>query len=336
MTFKLNEDASLISSDQRGVPRCFGSLVMSPTKKTLIVRCATPVSLLQLLCAIILLSSSAADAFAQQRNNKTEATAPTQAAPKLTRTTSKHEVRRFGYGSSLTIIGAPAGSITIEAWPRSEVDITADIELRADTEEDLALLATVNGFVLDADANRLRILSTGTHDKAFMKRAAKSFPKKLLGLPWKIDYRIRVPAMTDIEIDAGRGPITLQGVEGTISVTALESNMTLNPAGGLLRATVGSGAINIALATRNWRGAGVDIRLATGDLTLELPAGYSGDINADILRTGQIVNEYSALEPCENTTFTSRSIKGRAGAGGPQLSFTVGDGTLRIVKSAGQ
>lgn len=306
---------------------------MSLTKKNPIARCATLASLL-LLCSLTLFSAVII-ADAQQRNKKTE-TAAQAAPPKLARTTSKHEVRRLGYGSALTIIGAPAGSITIEAWPRSEVDITADVELRADTEEDLARLSTVNGFVLDVDANHLRILTTGTHDKAFMKRAAKGFPKNLLGLPWKIDYRIRVPAMTDIEIDAGRGPITLQGVEGTISITALESNMTLNPAGGLLRATVGKGTINIAIATRNWRGAGTDIRLATGELTLELPAGYSGDVNADILRTGQIVNEYTGLEPRENTTFTSRSIKGRAGAGGPQLSFTVGDGTLRIKKSAAQ
>ena len=284
---------------------------------------------LQICIALLLLTTAAS---AQQ---KKDATAPPAAAPKLTRTTSRHEVRRFGYGSSLTILGAPAGSITIEAWPRSEVDITADIELKADTEEDLARLATVNGFVLDEDANRLRILTTGTHDKAFMKRTAKGFPKKLLGLPWKIDYRIRVPAITDIEIDAGRGPVTLKGIEGSVSLNALEGDVTINPTGGLLRATVGSGKLNVTLSARSWRGAGADIRLATGDLTLELPAGYSGDINADILRTGKIENEYSALEPCERTTFTSHSIKARAGAGGPQLSFTVGDGTLRIKKASG-
>ncbi|HEY6189130.1 MAG TPA: hypothetical protein VIW80_15855 [Pyrinomonadaceae bacterium] len=272
-----------------------------------------------------------------QQKNKKDATTPAAAAvaPKLKRTTTRHEVRRFGYGSALTILGAPAGSITIEAWPRNEVDITADIELRADTEEDLARLAEVNGFLLDEDANHLRILTTGTHDKATMKRAAKGFPKKLLGLPWKIDYRIRVPAITDIEIDAGRGPITLNGVEGAIRLTALEGDVALNLAGGLLTATVGAGKVNITLAARNWRGAGADIRLAKGDLTLELPAGYSGDINADILRTGRIENEYSTLEPCERTTFTPRSIKGRAGAGGPQLSFTVGDGTFRIKKAPG-
>jgi hypothetical protein len=304
---------------------------MSLTKKTTITRRTSFVSLSLRVCALLLLSASITGA--QQKNKKDTTT--TTVAPKLTRTTTRHEVRRFGYGSALTILGAPAGAITIEAWTRNEVDITAEIELRADTEEDLARLAEVNGFLLDEDSNHLRILTTGTHDKATIKRAAKGFPKKLIGLPWKIDYRIRVPAITDIEIDAGRGPIKLSGVEGAIRLTVLEGDLTLNPAGGLLTATVGAGKVNIALASRNWRGAGADIRLATGDLTLELPAGYSGDINADILHTGRIENEYSTLEPCERTTFTPRSIKGRAGAGGPQLSFTVGDGTLRIKKAPG-
>lgn len=317
---------------KRGVPFELLATDMHLTKKNIIRAFASRLLLLQVLAVLL---SAAVVADAQQKNKKDgPAPATVAAAPRLKRTTTRHEVRRFGYAGALTIIGAPAGSITIEAWPKSEVDITADIELHADTEEDLARLSAVNSFLLDEDTNRLRILSTGTHDKAFMKRAAKGFPKHLLALPWKIDYRIRVPAMTDIEIDMGRGPITLGGVEGAIRITALESNLNLNVSGGFVTATVGAGSVNVALGTRSWRGAGADIRLAKGDLTLELPTGYSGDINADILRTGQIANEYTALEPCERTTFTARSIKGRAGAGGPQLSFTVGDGTMSIKKTA--
>jgi len=63
--------------------------------------------------------------------------------PVLTRRTTRHEVRRFGYGGTLTIYGAPEGSVTVEAWPRNEIDITADIEWRADTEEELAQLAAL-------------------------------------------------------------------------------------------------------------------------------------------------------------------------------------------------
>jgi hypothetical protein len=281
-----------------------------------------------LFCVIIIFLSQCV-VSAQQKNKKD---APVVAPPTLKRTTSRREVRRFNYGSSLTIIGAPAGSITIEAWPKSEVEITADIELLANSEEELALLATVNGFTIDEDANHLRILTTGTHDKAFMRRAAKKFPKTLLNLPWKIDYRIRVPPNCDLDIDAGRGAFNLSGIEGLISLKALESDATFDLTGGAVLATIGAGSVKVNLATRSWRGAGATIQLALGDLTVSLPAGFNADINAEVLRSGQIENSYAALVPQERTTFTQRSLMGRAGSGGATLSFKVTDGTLRIKK----
>jgi hypothetical protein len=287
-----------------------------------------------LFCAVIV-SLSVQTVSAQQKDKgSAPPVAAATPAPALKRTTSRHEVRRFAYGSSLTIVGAPAGSITIEAWQKSEVEISADIELFANSEEELALLSTVNSFAVDEDTNHLRILTTGTHDKQFMRRVAKKFPKTLLNLPWKIDYRIRVPAMCDLEIDAGRGAFNLSGVEGLISLKALESNATLNLSGGSVMATIGGGSVKVNLSARSWRGAGALIQLARGDLTLELPAGFSADINADVLRTGQVENDYAELLPQERTTFTSRSIHGRAGSGGATLSFKVTDGTLRIKKAA--
>ena len=191
-----------------------------------------------LLLAFVFLSQSTSSAQQKDKNVP-------QTTGALTRTTTRHEARRFGYGSSLTIVGAPAGSITIEAWQKSEVDITADIELHADTDADLALLATINNFTLDEDANHLRILTTGTHDKIFMRRVAKKFPKTLLNLPWKIDYHIRVPAQCDIEIDAGHGPVNLSGVEGAISLKALQSDAVLTLTGGAVRVTIGGGSVNV-------------------------------------------------------------------------------------------
>jgi len=253
--------------------------------------------------------------------------------PTLTRTTTRHEVRRLGYGSAITILGAPSGTITIEGWNKSEVDITADIELRANSEEDLARLALVNSFVVDKDGNRLRIMSTGTHDKKYMKRAAKDFPKNLLGLPWKIDYHIRVPMMCDLDIDAGRGAINLSNVDGAISLKAVESDAELTLTGGMLMATVGVGKVNFKIPARSWRGRGVDIRIASGALTVQLAPGFSGDINADVLRTGMIENNYAGLAPREDTTATPRSMQGRSGAGGTILVFTVGDGTISFKSS---
>lgn len=253
----------------------------------------------------------------------------------LTRTTTRHEVRRFGYGGTVTLVGAPQGSIIVEGWSRSEVEVSADVELHAESEDDLNQLATVNGFVFDEDTNHLSLLSTGTHDRIFMKRAAKDFPKRLLGLPWKIDYRLHVPASTDVEINAGRGPISLTGVEGAIQITATESETQLSLTGGVVSVTIAAGNIGLAIPARSWRGAGAEVRLAVGNVTLELPAGFNGDIDADILRSGKIVNTYEGLEARERPGLTEQKIRARAGAGGASLRMTVGDGTLYIRKAGG-
>ncbi|HVS82286.1 MAG TPA: hypothetical protein VHE60_11195 [Pyrinomonadaceae bacterium] len=250
--------------------------------------------------------------------------------PLLTRTVTRHESRRFFYGGTVTIAGAPNGSITIEGWQRNEVEISAEIELHAATEEDLSRLATVNNSVVDEDANHLRVLTTGTHDRAFMKRAARDFPKSLIGLPWKIDYHIKVPAVTDLEINAGVGPIKLAGVEGAIRLNAVQTDANLSLTGGLVSVIVQTGTVDVIIPGLSWHGLGADIKLASGNLNVGLMPGFSGDINADVLRTGEVKNAFANLEPRERNSITPRSLRARAGNGGATLTFTVGEGTIQI------
>jgi hypothetical protein len=250
--------------------------------------------------------------------------------PALVRTTVRHEVSRFGYGGTLTLVGAPSGSISIEGWPRNEVDITAEIQLRADTEADLDKLAVLNNFVLDDDSNHITVMTVGTHDKAFMRTRAKKFPKELLGLPWKIDYRVRVPVATDLDINGGRGSISLSGIEGDVRLTAAESETTLNLGAGSLAVHVATGKVNLSVPTRSWRRGGVDIRIAVGEITLELPAGFSADLDGEILRSGEINYSYPGLESREKPGLSPQTMRARAGAGGASIHLTVGAGKINI------
>lgn len=253
-------------------------------------------------------------------------------APLLTRTATRRESQRLGFGGTVTIVGAPRGSVTIEGWSKNEVDVTADIELKAPSEEDLNRLAGINTFVFDQDLNHVSVLTTGTHDRAYMKKF-KNFPKALLNLPWKIDYRIKVPATTDLEVNAGHGAVKISGVEGAMRISATESDSSFTLTGGVVSATIAVGTVTLSIPTRSWRGGGADIRVASGVLNVEIPPGFSGDIDADVLRIGQIVNGYDGLEAREKPGITDRTIRARAGAGGPFFKFTVGDGTLTLKKS---
>lgn len=275
---------------------------------------------------LVLLSLSFPTALSQQKKT------PEPPKPQLVRNTSRHEVRRLGYGSTVTVVGAPTGSITIEGWPRSEVDISAEVQLRGNTEADLDMLAVVNTFGIDEDMNHIRVLTTGTHDKAFMRVAAKKFPKALLGLPWKIDYRIRVPQSTDLDINAGRGDLIISGVDGNIRLSAAESDAKLQLSSGTLLATIGTGKVNLSIPVRSWRGVGGEVRLAAGELTMELAPGFNGDLNADILRSGQITDSFGGLAPREKPGITPQVVKARAGSGGAFFQLTVGDGAIVIKK----
>jgi hypothetical protein len=252
----------------------------------------------------------------------------------LTRTSTRRETRRFNYGGTVTLIAAPRGSVTVEGWSRNDVELTANIELKGPTEADLDQLAAVNNFVFDEDMNHLSILTTGTHDRVYMKRAAKNFPKNLLNMPWKIDYRLRVPVNTDLEVNAGHGEVKLSGVEGALRVSATESDTALTLTGGTISTTVTAGSITLSIPARSWRGSGADVRIASGTINVDLQPGFSGDIDAEILRTGKIVNTYEGLAPREKPGITERTVRARAGAGGAFFRFTVGDGTVNIRKAA--
>lgn len=249
----------------------------------------------------------------------------------LKRTTYKTENVRFGVGGTISIVGAPNGSILVEGWLKNEVEISAEIEVQAETEADLTQLAAVNGFVLDATAVSVGIISVGTHDKNFMKRNAKNFPKKLLPMPVRIDYKIKVPIYSDLEIDGGRGDFQLSNVEGAMRVNFLETNAKLKLLGGIIIGAFGSGDINVEIPARSWRGRGVDIQLIKGTMSVSLPQNLNADFDASVLRVGKIENGYTTLKPREERAkFTEKLIAAKAGNGGAKLSFMVGDGDLKI------
>ena len=287
----------------------------------------SPVTTTLLLVSLLCFNNSPSSAF--QKNKQPQVPVPTTL---IKRTATFHETRRLGFGGTLTIIGAPKGSIKVEGWQRNEVEFSADIEWQAESESDLDLIAPVNNFAFDDDGDHIRVLTTGTHDREFMKRVAKNFPKRLLNLPWKADYRLRVPTSTDVEIDAGHGPVTLSGIEGALRVNATESETSLTLTGGEVSVTIAAGNVNLLIPVRSWRGSGVDVRIAAGVLNVEIPAGFNGDIDADVLRMGKIAYDYEGLETREKPGITERTIRARAGSGGAFFKFTVGDGLIGIKK----
>jgi hypothetical protein len=254
-----------------------------------------------------------------------------QAAPLLKRTTSKTDRLEFGSGGTLSVTGAPVGSIRVEGWKNREIEISAEIEVSANTEADLAKLSEVTTFVLQESLGQTSIISVGTHDKQFIKKLGKRFPKHLVGLPFRIDYVIKVPQYCDLQIDGGRGDLFISGIDGAFRLNYLETNAKLDLKGGALLAVFGKGTVDMTIPTQSWRGRFADVQLASGDMNIHLPNGINAELDATILRSGKIENAHTGLKPrVRKGEFTEKSIVAKSGVGGTPLKFTVGDGTMKI------
>lgn len=261
------------------------------------------------------------------------ASAFTQTPQMVKRTITKTDRFDFGAGGTVTVTGAPAGSIRIVGGQKNEIEITAEIELQAPTEADLNKLAEVTGFITEENLGRTGIISIGTHDKKLLKRSGKKLPKNLLGLPFRINYVIYVPRYCDLEIDGGKGDLSIENVEGSMRINFLESKAKIEVISGGTAVTVGKGTVDIAIGTHGWRGRFATVQVASGDLTVHLPTTLSAEIDATILLTGKIENTFPDLKPRDRKVgFTDKSIVAKAGVGGVPLKFSVGDGTLKLDK----
>lgn len=251
--------------------------------------------------------------------------------PLVKRVISKNDRFDFGVGGTLAVTGAPKGSVRIEGWNNREVEITAEIEIEAPNEKDIDRIAAVTGFALEESLGRVTIVSIGLNDQKRIRKTDKKFPKTLYTMPFKIDYVIKVPRYTDVQIDGGTGDLFISGIDGTMRVNYLETNANIELTGGSINATFGAGNVDIKIPSSAWRGRFADVQLASGTLNLLLPTGISSQFDAVILRTGSIENNFEGFSPRDRREkFSSRSIVGKSGAGTIPLKFTVGDGNLKI------
>ncbi len=248
----------------------------------------------------------------------------------LKRTTYKTDTVEFGSGGTFSIIGSPNGSIEVEGWQKNQIEVSAEIIVEAENESDLALLASVVGFLTDTGFAHTRIISVGPNDKKYLKSVSKKFPKHLISMPFQINYKVKVPMFCDLEIDGGNGDISLSKVEGTMRIKALAANAKLELVGGTMVAAFGTGTVEVSIPKPSWRGRNVDIQLVSGTMSVNLPKNLNAELEARVLRTGQIENGLKDLKKKDRAEFSDKWIVAKSGGGGASLNFMVGDGTLKL------
>jgi Putative adhesin len=127
--------------------------------------------------------------------------------------------------------------------------------------------------------------------------------------------------------DAGSGDVRLDAKgNGDVHVHTGSGNIELRGINGALEAETGSGDVNIAgIQTGIW-----EIRAHSGDVEIELPSNAAFDLDATTGSGEVVVGRPVTMVVQGRVREARRSVNGKVGGGGPQLTIHTGSGDVRI------
>jgi DUF4097 and DUF4098 domain-containing protein YvlB len=251
------------------------------------------------------------------------------------------------------------GTIEIHSWDRNEVEV--EIERRAMEQrlvDDMTLTAEQNG-------NRVvvKVVRPGRSDD--------EFDGVQIGVHFSPSARLRValPRNSHVTAMSGDGAITIEDVNGKISLTTNDGSVrgtrvagelfvrsgdgairldraegaldvetedgsiTLDAKPTVLRARTSDGTIRLQVGEDSVMSGDWDLQTGDGSVVLTLPAEFNGVLDAGT-RDGAVRANYPALGDAERAgedrDERRRTLQATLGTGGRTLRIRTGDGSIRI------
>jgi Toastrack DUF4097 len=163
--------------------------------------------------------------------------------------------------SMLRIDAAPNGGIEVEGWDRDEVRLVARVRAEADDDAAARDLASEVRIVVD-DEVRSSGPRGGRHES------------------WSVSYRAWVPRRFDLDLESTNGGITVNDVQGRISLDTRNGGLHVAQLGGDVQGRTANGGLHVVLAGDAWDGEGLDLRTTNGGVELEVPESYNATLEA--------------------------------------------------------
>jgi DUF4097 and DUF4098 domain-containing protein YvlB len=240
------------------------------------------------------------------------------------------------------------GSIEVRAWDRSEVEVI--IEKRAPSKESAASIqveAEQTGNRISVDARVPKSSSFGFHIGSRSAKLIVSAPASSNLVAKSGDGSIDVDRITgrvelrsgdgsihardvggDVKVHTGDGAIKVERVKGALDVDTGDGSVVASGAFTALRARTGDGGIDIRVEPGSSPTSDWDISTGDGSINLELPDGFSGELDA---HTGD------GRVHMDNVTLTNvtgeigkSTVRGRIGSGGRSVRVRTGDGSITL------
>jgi hypothetical protein len=219
-------------------------------------------------------------------------------------------------GGALDIVGQN-GRIEVEGSAGPQVEVRAEREVRANTDELAKQLLEKLAIREEVSPSSVRLSAAGEEDEW----AAPGFGRRARA---RVHYRVRVPAGLTLTLRTANGPIRLQRVDGRITANTTNGGITGENVSGSLFAETVNGAVRVDLASI----AG-DVRVGTtnGGVRLTIPRDARVTLDASVVNGGIDLDNAFGIEAPDGP---NQRVNAPLNGGGPRLTATSVNGDVRI------
>lgn len=138
---------------------------------------------------------------------------------------------------------------------------------------------------------------------------------------------ILVPRRTNVSAEAVNGPVGARGIEGRIDLRTTNGPVSLREVAGEVTARSQNGPIHVTLSGSRWAGSGLDAETRNGPIHLEIPDGYSAELETGT-RNGPFRSDVALTLP--PGTYGRENLRVRLGSGGAPVRVVTTNGPVEI------
>ena len=220
------------------------------------------------------------------------------------------EVREdtIGGANPLDIDAGRNGGIRVRGWDRGDVLVRTRIESYADTDADARRL--VSGVRVDTAGGRIRAEGPDTTNR---------------DENWSVSFEVNVPRTAMLTLNTNNGGISIDDFRGSAKFHAKNGGLTLSNVGGDLRGETTNGGVTVDVSGDHWDGTGLDVETRNGGIRLNLPKGFSAELEAGTTHGGVSIDF-----PITVQGRIGRHLETTLGSGGPKLRAITTNGGVTI------
>ncbi len=216
------------------------------------------------------------------------------------------------------------GDISVTTWDRDEVEIYAEIEVRASSKRDAEEF--LDEVRIDVRKTRRRI------------RVEADYPRRGGGglFDWlfgrrppdvRVQFWIKVPKQARIDLNTVNGSVEVEEVEGVISLSTTNGRIEATDVGGEIEANTVNGGIRVEVAELDPESR-LRFETVNGSIRLYLPEDVRADVDASTVN-GSIHTDF----PIEVTgKYVGKHARGAIQGGGALIRLRTVNGSIDILE----